>query len=275
MAINYKRSLVPDTPKVQDNITIGRHIHTCRESISEREKNSTKMIQKNFAEDSLFKSIEDTSPQIKHKTIIHSINPKNYQEINRRDTNYFNTLHSYQQLPHQLVQSNLNMFSTSNNNIITTSSNNSINSSGGGDKKGLVLAGVFQDVLKNSPIKKQEGSDSMKSLSQREESGKGTDTSKTNSNIEDGDVDGDDEEKYSNSSSDHSSSHKGRNSSYTEEENDSIEFDIHKSKKRRDHAKDVFDLLDEVNDDNKNNKLANKYLEFNRSFIYNKTMPSH
>ena len=242
-------------------------MHICREGESEREKNSTKLIQQNFAEDMLFKCIENASPQIKHKTIIHSINPKNYQETNRRNTNT-NTSNSFQQSPLQLKQYTTNNSFSNNNNLLATNKNSMNNY--GIDKKGLMFAGVFQDLIKISPIKKQDGNGIIKPLSQREESGKGTDTSKTSSNIED-----DDEEKNSDLSSDNSSYHKDRDFSYVEEENDVINNDIHKKKKRRDNAKGVFDLLDEVNDDSKNKKLADKYLEFNRSFIYNQTNSSH
>ena len=260
--------MTPDTQKVQDNIVIGRHLHICRESRLENEQNITKIVQKTFAEDFLFQSISDTSPLIRRKTTnIHSINPKNYHEKNRRSTNYFNTLHSYQQLPPQLVKSNINM--SASNNSMTTSSNsikNTVDIGKNNDKKGLILAGVFQTVVKNSSIPKNyDGADTIKSLTQREELSKDIDKLMIHSNIEDGD----DEEKCSDFSSDYSSSYKNKDSSNTDDDNDSINIDLKtKKKEHKNGAKGVFDLLDDKN------QLVDKYLEFNRSFIYNNTMPS-
>jgi len=242
-----------DSQKVQDNFLIGRHTHVCRESLKEKEVNCHKFSQKGFAEDFLFQAIQEASPpSTRRKPIV----PNSEGTRARNDTEYRKISQIHQPMTQSSTQ---------------------------GEKKGLILAGSFYNVLKHSPMKDTSQNESphmndiiiKKSISTpgmyaengilaspiKRDSYKAGSSVSIKTTVTSSDNGGD----AGNESGDSVFSSKNgiKDDSFTDDE----------CRMKRVDSKSMFDILDEVNENK--NKLVDKFMEFNRSFIMTKTMPSH
>jgi len=254
-----------DSFNLQDNVVVGRHTHICKEGHKEKEVNASKISQKNYAEDSLFKTIEDASPLLYRGRT----QTKKIEEIPARErgkTDYTK---------------------------LSVPDLKTVNS----EKRGLNLAGSFQNVLKqsggnlksSSGITESTGMSSSGKLtavqiglmtSQKISMGKAQSNMINEQQLSMISINTED----SPSKMETSSLSKGGNSSLTGsdksgevdnesegskivEDDDSFTDEDYESN-RGEYAKSVFDILEEVKENK--NKLVDKFMDFNRSFIFMK-----
>jgi hypothetical protein len=269
-----------------ENVVIGRHNHVCKECVLEKEANAVILQEKAVKIEQMYKTIEENSPIVRGRYYSSKFNLSQGRPRNDGNNLYMGPNTS---------SPGKTSFATNQMGPIVPKDNNK--------KGGPVLAGAFQNALKPSPVKDTNNNADNNGMNSSQPLNKSiglikptliTPVPNINTSMYSSGEIGKISHIMSNQSLDSGSKSFSRgggengntNESFITGSDNYIEDSDDDSAARRDdntdsfdddnfeprdHTKSVFDILEEVKENK--NKLVDKFMEFNRSFILTKTRP--